>query len=191
MVHVDAEVITRCLKGDNAAWEEIVRSHTRRVYNFCYRFTGSWQDAEDLTQEVFMRVYKTLKSYNTTEGSFPTWLMSVTRNLLVDHYRKHKKESGDVALEEVIETVETNPSHAKTAVDQISTNDRIEMVRWGLNKLSPDLREAVVLRDCEEMRYDEIATVLRVPEGTVKSRINRGRIELARILERKRSQIEV
>ncbi|MFI5173781.1 MAG: RNA polymerase sigma factor [Terriglobia bacterium] len=191
MVHVDAEVITRCLKGDNAAWEEIVRSHTRRVYNFCYRFTGSWQDAEDLTQEVFMRVYKTLKSYNTTEGSFPTWLMSVTRNLLVDHYRKHKKESSDVALEEVFETVETNPSHAKTAVDQISTNDRIEMVRWGLNKLSPDLREAVVLRDCEEMRYDEIATVLHVPEGTVKSRINRGRIELARILERKRSQIEV
>ncbi len=191
MVHVDAEVITRCLKGDNAAWEEIVRSHTRRIYNFCYRFTGSWQDAEDLTQEVFMRVYKTLKSYNTTEGSFPTWLMSVTRNLLVDHYRKHKKESSDVALEEVFETVETNPSHAKTAVDQISTNDRIEMVRWGLNKLSPDLREAVVLRDCEEMRYDEIATVLHVPEGTVKSRINRGRIELARILERKRSQIEV
>jgi RNA polymerase sigma-70 factor (ECF subfamily) len=191
LVHVDAEVITRCLKGDNAAWEEIVRSHTRRIYNFCYRFTGSWQDAEDLTQEVFMRVYKTLKSYNTTEGSFPTWLMSVTRNLLVDHYRKHKKESSDVALEEVFETVETNPSHAKTAVDQISTNDRIEMVRWGLNKLSPDLREAVVLRDCEEMRYDEIATVLHVPEGTVKSRINRGRIELARILERKRSQIEV
>ena len=191
MVHVDAEVITRCLKGDNAAWEEIVRTHTRRVYNFCYRFTGSWQDAEDLTQEVFMRVYKTLKTYSTMEGSFPTWLMSVTRNLLVDHYRKHKKESSDVALEEVYETVESNPAQGKTPVEQISTHDRIELVRWGLGKLSPDLREAVVLRDCEELRYDEIATVLRIPEGTVKSRINRGRIELARILERKRSQIEV
>jgi RNA polymerase sigma-70 factor, ECF subfamily len=191
LVHVDAEVITRCLKGDNAAWEEIVRSNTRRVYNFCYRFTGNWQDAEDLTQEVFMRIYKTLKTYNTMEGSFPTWLMSVTRNLLVDHYRKHKKESSDVALEEVFERVESNPSQGKTPLEQISTQDRIEMVRWGLTRLSPDLREAVVLRDCEEMRYDEIATVLRVPEGTVKSRINRGRIELARILERKRSQIEV
>jgi RNA polymerase sigma factor (sigma-70 family) len=191
LVHVDAEVISRCLNGDNPAWEEIVRLHTKRVYNFCYRFTGSWDDAEDLTQEVFMRVYKTLKSYKAQEGSFSTWLMSVTRNLLVDHYRKHKKEAGDVALEEVFETVENNPSRTKTAVDQISTKDRIEMVRWGLSRLSPDLREAVVLRDCEDMRYDEIATVLRVPEGTVKSRINRGRIELARILERKRSQIEI
>lgn len=191
MVHVDAGVISRCLSGDNAAWEDIVKLHTKRVYNFCYRFTGSWHDAEDLTQEVFMRVYKTLKSYNAQEGSFSTWLMSVTRNLLVDHYRKHKKEAGDVALEEVFETVENNPSRTKTAVDQISTGDKIEMVRWGLSRLSPDLREAVVLRDCEDMRYDEIAAVLRVPEGTVKSRINRGRIELARILERKRSQIEI
>jgi len=191
LVHVDAGVISRCLSGDNAAWEDIVKLHTKRVYNFCYRFTGSWHDAEDLTQEVFMRVYKTLKSYNAQEGSFSTWLMSVTRNLLVDHYRKHKKEAGDVALEEVFETVESNPSRTKTAVDQISTGDKIEMVRWGLSRLSPDLREAVVLRDCEDMRYDEIAAVLRVPEGTVKSRINRGRIELARILERKRSQIEL
>lgn len=191
MVHVDAGVISRCLSGDNAAWEDIVKLHTKRVYNFCYRFTGSWHDAEDLTQEVFMRVYKTLKSYNAQEGSFSTWLMSVTRNLLVDHYRKHKKEAGDVALEEVFETVENNPSRTKTAVDQISTGDKIEIVRWGLSRLSPDLREAVVLRDCEDMRYDEIAAVLRVPEGTVKSRINRGRIELARILERKRSQIEI
>jgi RNA polymerase sigma-70 factor (ECF subfamily) len=191
LVHVDTEVITRCLKGDNTAWEEIVRLYTRRVYNFCYRFTGSWNDAEDLTQEVFMRIYKTLRTYNSQEGAFPTWLMSVTRNLLVDHYRKHKKESSDVALEEIFETVEANPSSMKSPVDQISTGDRVEMVRWGLSQLTPDLREAVMLRDCQEMRYDEIASVLRVPEGTVKSRINRGRVELARILGRKRSQIEV
>lgn len=187
----EPEVIARCLEGDNRAWEELVRLYTRRVYNFCYRFTGNWQEAEDLTQEAFMKVYRTLKSYKRQEGAFSTWLMSVTRNLLVDHYRKHKKESGDVALEEVFETVETNPAPMKSAVEELSTRDRIEMVRWGLSKLSPDLREAVLLRDCEEMRYDEIAVVLKVPEGTVKSRINRGRIELARILERKRDQIEI
>ncbi len=191
MVQVDAEVIARCLKGDNNAWAEIVRQYTKRVYNLCYRFTGSWGDAEDLTQEVFMRVYKTLKSYNLQEGAFSTWLTSVTRNLLVDHYRKHKKESNDVALEEVFETAETNPTKSKSADDLLSTMDKVDLVRWGLNRLSPELREAVILRDCEEMRYDEIAAVLRVPEGTVKSRINRGRIELARILERKRSQVEV
>ncbi len=191
MVQLDAEVVARCLKGDNTAWAEIVRAYTKRVYNFCYRFTGSWSEAEDLSQEVFMRVYKTLKSYNRQEGAFTTWLMSVTRNLLVDHYRKHKKESNDVALEEVFENVDANPSRTKNADDQVATLDKIELVRWGLSKLSPDLREAVVLRDCQEMRYDEIATVLKVPEGTVKSRINRGRIELARILERKRSQVDV
>lgn len=191
MVQEEAEVIARCLEGDNRAWEELVRLYTRRVYNFCYRFTGNWQEAEDLTQEAFMKVYRTLKSYKRQEGAFSTWLMSVTRNLLVDHYRKHKKESGDVALEEVFETVETNPAPMKSAVEELSTRDRIEMVRWGLSKLSPDLREAVLLRDCEEMRYGEIAMVLKVPEGTVKSRINRGRIELARILERKRDQIEI
>ena len=191
MVQVDAEVIARCLKGDGNAWGEIVRLYTKRVYNFCYRFTGNWSDAEDLTQEVFMRVYKMLKSYNLQEGAFSTWLMSVTRNLLVDHYRKHKRESNDVALEEVFETVEANPSKYKSADDRIATDDKVALVRWGLSRLSPDLREAVMLRDCEEMRYDEIAAVLRVPEGTVKSRINRGRIELARLLERKRAQVEV
>jgi RNA polymerase sigma-70 factor (ECF subfamily) len=191
LVQVDAEVIARCLKGDNTAWGEIVRLYTKRVYNFCYRFTGKWNDAEDLTQEVFMKVYKTLNQYKAQEGAFSTWLMSVTRNLLVDHYRKHKKESKDVALEEVFETVETNPSDARTPLETMVTSDKVEMVRWGLRRLSPDLREAVILRDCEEMRYDEIAAILRVPEGTIKSRINRGRIELARILERKREQLEV
>lgn len=191
MVQVEAEVIARCLKGDNTAWGEILRLTTKRVYNLCYRFTGSFQESEDLTQEVFMRVYKTLKTYNAHEGAFTTWLMSVTRNLLVDHYRKHKKESGDVALEEVFETVESNPASTKSAFDQIATGDKVEVVRWGLSRLSPDLREAVVLRDCEEMRYDEIASVLKIPEGTVKSRINRGRLELARILERRRKDIEV
>jgi RNA polymerase sigma-70 factor (ECF subfamily) len=191
LVQVDAEVIARCLRGDNTAWEEIVRSCTKRVYNFCYRFTGDWHTAEDLTQEVFMRIYKTLKSYNPQEGAFPAWLMSVTRNLLVDHYRKHKKESGDVALEEVFETVETSPARTKSPLELVSTQDKVELVRWGLSKLSPELREAVVMRDCQEMRYDEIAAVLQVPEGTVKSRINRGRIELARVLDRRRAQVEL
>jgi RNA polymerase sigma-70 factor (ECF subfamily) len=191
LVQVDAEVIARCLKGDNAAWTEIVRLYTKRVYNFSYRFTGNWQEAEDLTQEVFMKVYRTLKTFRAEQGAFSTWLMSVTRILLVDHYRKHKREAKDVALEEVFETVEANPSSLKSPLEEVSTSDKVGLVRWGLSKLSADLREAVVLRDCEELRYDEIAGVLGVPEGTVKSRINRGRIELARILERRRSDVEM
>ncbi|MDD5541998.1 MAG: sigma-70 family RNA polymerase sigma factor [Acidobacteriia bacterium] len=188
---MDAGVIARCVEGDNTAWTEIVRHYTKRVYNLSYRFTGSWQEAEDLTQEVFMKVYRTLKTYNATQGAFSTWLMSVTRNLLVDHYRKHKREASDVALEEVFETVETNPTSAPSPMEAVESHDRVRLVRWGLSRLSADLREAVVLRDCEELRYDEIADILGVPEGTVKSRINRGRIELAKILQRRRDEVEV
>ena len=82
-----AALLRRCQTGDAAAWEEIVHTHHRRIYNLCYRFTGSPDDAEDLTQEVFIRIYRTLGSYETERGSFITWVSTMTRNLLVDHFR--------------------------------------------------------------------------------------------------------
>ena len=85
-------LVRRCLAGDAAAWEEIVRVHNRRIYNLCYRFTGSTHDAEDLTQEVFIKIYRTLKSYESGKGGFVTWISTLTRNLLVDHYRSQRQE---------------------------------------------------------------------------------------------------
>ena len=87
-----AALIKRCLAGDSLAWEEIVRSHNRRIYNICYRFTGSSTDAEDLTQEVFIKIYRSLSSYDTGRGAFTTWVTTMTRNLLVDHFRKSKQD---------------------------------------------------------------------------------------------------
>jgi len=88
----DAQLVQGCLRGEGPAWEELVRRHTRRVFNLCYRFTGNPTEAEDLSQEVFLRIYRTLSSYRPAYGAFPTWLTSVARNLLVDHYRRTRRD---------------------------------------------------------------------------------------------------
>jgi len=189
-------LIKRCLGGDASAWEEIVRSHNRRIYNICYRFTGSQDDAEDLTQEVFIRIYRTLKSYDLERGAFATWVTTMTRNLLVDHFRKSKQDR-------MTDSMDASPSSdedAPTLGDQIrddkptpdasvATKETQVMVQQALQKLSPELREAVILRDLQDMDYRDIAAALKVPEGTVKSRINRGRTELARLLSRTYRQV--
>lgn len=187
-----ASLIRRCIGGDADAWEEIVRMHNRRIYNICYRFTGSAEDAEDLTQEVFIKMYRTLGSYEAEKGAFMTWVTTMTRNLLVDHFRKSKMErmtdSMDVSASESGE--EAQPLSEQLA-DQgpapdarVLSRERQAMVQEALKKLSPELRETVILRDLQDMDYREIAQALKVPEGTVKSRLNRGRTELARLLQR-------
>jgi len=180
------QMVERCLTGDQAAWAELVRTHTRRIYNLCYRFTGRAQEAEDLTQDVFLRVYKTLGSFQGAQGSFTTWLTSLTRNLLIDHYRKHKKEKQDVSVDDDhTETLaETNVTFTRPDVVLIE-HEASSAIQAAIGRLSPDLREAVILRDIQEMEYREISHVLGVPEGTVKSRINRGRAALGQMLRRK------
>jgi RNA polymerase sigma factor (sigma-70 family) len=188
-------LVRRCLSGDAAAWEEVVRLQNRRIYNLCYRFTNSPDDAQDLTQEVFIRVYRTLGSYDVEKGAFTTWLTTLARNLLVDHFRRSKQDrvtdSMDAGLREDNDSPtlsERLPDHAPSPDDRLASQETQKMVRAALARLSPDLREAVILRDLQDMDYKEIAQVLRVPEGTVKSRINRGRMELARLLSRNKRQ---
>ena len=192
-----ASLLRRCLAGDAAAWEEIVQRYERRIYNLCYRFAGSSDDAQDLTQEVFIKMYRTLSSYDVERGAFVTWVTSMTRNLLVDHFRKTKHDRMTDSIDaSSIPDQEDSP----TLADQLQTKaappdsavqsrEAQEMVHNALQKLSPELREAVILRDLQDMDYREIAEVLRVPEGTVKSRINRGRAELARLLSRTYRQV--
>ena len=178
----DAQLVQLCLRGDGRSWEELVQRHTRRVYNLCYRFTGNAAAAEDLSQEVFLRVYRTLGSYRAAQGAFSTWLTSVTRNLLVDHYRRTRRDRLTDSLDDAMPNLEMRPSAARTPDKVAQAAELSEQLQRGLAQLSPELREAVILRDLHGLEYSEIRTVLEVPEGTVKSRINRGRIELARIL---------
>ncbi len=160
-----------------------MRRHTRRIYNLCYRFTGNVQEAEDLTQEVFLRVYRTLGSYRALHGGFATWVTSVTRNLLIDHYRRSRRDRLTDSLEEALPVIEQKESSAPQPDQFAARGELSQQVQRALQQLSPELREAVVLRDLQGLEYKEIQEVLQVPEGTVKSRINRGRIELARLLE--------
>ena len=188
---VAALLVRRCVAGDAAAWEEIVQKYHRRIYNICYRFAGSANDAEDLTQEVFIKIYRTLNTYDVERGAFMTWVTTMTRNLLVDHFRKTKNERITDSLEatpsgheDAMPLSERIPDQGPTPDAGVQSRETSEAVHQALQKLSPELREAVILRDLQDMDYREIATVLRVPEGTVKSRINRGRAELARLLQR-------
>lgn len=195
-VQVVAALIRRCIAGDAAAWEEIVQRYHRRIYNICYRFAGSSDDAQDLTQEVFIKMYRTLNTYDVERAAFMTWVTTVTRNLLVDHFRKTKHDRMTDSLDAPVsehedamplsDKIEDSSLHPDARVQSRETR---ESVHHALQKLSPELREAVILRDLQDMDYREIATVLRVPEGTVKSRINRGRAELARLLQRTYKQV--
>lgn len=183
---LDTEIslIERCLAGEQGAWEELIKTHTKRVYSICYRFTSKDNEAQDLTQEVFLRIFKTLSSFRAGEGSFTVWLTRLTRNLLVDHYRRTKHERITDAIEEKLPLLEEKTAqHARTD-GMLAGREAGELLQHALKKLSPELREAVILRDLQEMEYREIARVLNVPEGTVKSRLNRGRAELARVLRR-------
>jgi RNA polymerase sigma-70 factor (ECF subfamily) len=193
-------LVERCIRGDGGAWAELVRSHHRRVYGMCYRFTGSGHDAEDLTQEVFLKLYGNLRSFNSDKGSFTTWITTLTRNLLVDHFRRSRMERSTDSLDAGWDSAEETRSGARSGAELLqdarrSPHDHTvareleRMVQAALAKVSPELREAVILRDLEDMDYKEIALVLRVPEGTVKSRISRGRAELARLLGRNKKQV--
>ena len=181
---LDSTLVERCLTGNANAWEDLVRQHTRRVYGLCYRFTGRDSEAQDLTQDVFMRVFRALGGFRSTEGSFTTWLTRLTRNLLIDHYRRTRNERVTDSIEEQMPRVEQSTSSVARPDSALAGREASELLQGALAKLSPDLRETIILRDLQELEYREIAQVLAIPEGTVKSRLNRGRAELARLLKR-------
>lgn len=186
---LDSSLVDRCLRGEESAWEDLAKTYTRRVYALCYRFTGSDSQAQDLTQEVFLRVFRTLKSFRAGQGSFGTWLTRLTRNLLIDHYRRTRQDRATDSIEEQLPVLEAGGPTASRADGLLAGREASEVLQAALQKLSPELRETVILRDLEEMEYREIALALAVPEGTVKSRLNRGRAELARILRRQKVSI--
>jgi len=193
---VVAALIRRCIAGDAAAWEKIVERYHRRIYNICYRFAGSGDDAQDLTQEVFIKMYKTLDTYDGERAAFMTWVTTIARNLLVDHFRRTKHDRMTDSLDAPVSEHKDQVPRGDRIQDSslppdahVQSRETRESVHHALQKLSPELREAVILRDLQDMDYREIATVLKVPEGTVKSRINRGRAELARLLQRTYKQV--
>jgi RNA polymerase sigma-70 factor (ECF subfamily) len=182
------ELIERCLRGDQLAWEAIVRQHWRKVFNVAYKFVGKHDEAEDLTQDIFLKIFKSLGTFDR-RANFQTWLISVSRNLCIDHYRSVRKERETIDRD--VDPGDLSPtSHEVSPHAALEQRDRVVLLREALDALPDTLRTAVLLRDIRELSYQEIADQLHLPEGTVKSRINRGRGELARQIRRLREKYE-
>jgi RNA polymerase sigma-70 factor, ECF subfamily len=181
-----AELVRRARAGDGVAWEEIVQAFSRRIFNLAYRFTSNADSAEDLTQEVFIRIYKTLDQYDSKQGDLANWLMRLARNLIIDDYRHRQRNPQNTMADAVDDHQYHLRAVGNSAHKEMERRELAMQVQEGIDKLPADLKTCVILRDIEEMTYQEIVDVLQIPEGTVKSRINRGRIELAKILRRMR-----
>src|SRR3982751_1396875 len=150
-------LIQRCLQGDQVAWEQIVRQYWRKVFNVAYKFVGKHDEAEDLAQDIFLKLFKSLETFDR-RANFQTWLISVSRNLCIDHYRSVRKER---------ETIDREVDASARASPPPDQRDRVMLLRQALAALPPTLRTAVLLRDIQELSYQEIAVRLKLPEGTV------------------------
>jgi len=177
----DAELIDRCLREDGGAWEVLVARYRRKVFHVAYKFTGKHDRAEDLSQEIFLKVFRSLDKFHR-DADFSTWLSSVARNYCIDNYRAKKRER-EVLVDDLV-AFDQAPASMGNPQRTLEDRDRRSLLRRGLDMLPDKLREAVILRDLHQLSYQEIAERLTLPEGTVKSRINRGREELSRLLLR-------
>lgn len=187
LVQSDTVLIARCQKADLAAFNEIVARYKQKIYNYLLRMTGSPDDAEDLTQEVFVRMYTNIAAFRA-EASLSTWLFRIAGNLAVDAFRRGKKERGLVQTsldapaaggdDEGQSASWDVPDWSREPLRVFGRKELGAQIQAALEKLPPKLRSAVVLHDVEGLPYEEIATIEGVPLGTIKSRIFNGRVAL-------------
>ena len=172
-------IIKECLKGSEGAWKMLVDTYSKKIFNLAYRFSGTYEGAEDMTQEIFLKLHNSLSKYDFSKN-FNAWILTLARNYLIDNYRKTKKEREK--RDEFNENIFA--ADAATGPEANALREEKKKLVWqGFKSLSTDLRMAVILRDIQGKSYEEIAEVTEVPLGTVKSRVNRGRLQLAKILQ--------
>lgn len=183
-VRPDEELVPACQAGDGPAWEALVKRHQDRVLNLAYQFTGDRDEARDLAQEIFVRLYLRLDQYDPARP-FRFWFNSLARNLCIDHYRsrREKQRLATVALEAADRIAAPGPSPDR----HLARREERDLILAALDALSAISREAIVLKDLQEMTLEEIARSLDLPIGTVKSRVFRARIELGRAILRRQS----
>jgi len=176
----ETDLVGRCRRGDETAWRELVGRHTRRVFGIAYRFVGRVDEAEDLTQDIFVKVFQSLDRYRESDGAFGTWVGTVARNHAIDNYRRRREERArrleDPAVLDTVASSEESPQRSLERADQA------RLVHRGLRALPRDLREPLLLCDLQGLSYEEAAATLQVPLGTVKSRIRLGLLSLRRAL---------
>jgi len=180
------KVIRECLEGKEGAWRMIVDTHSRKSFNMADQFAGSYEEAEDLSQDIFFKLYHALPKYDRAKN-FTAWFLTLAKNHLIDTYRRTRwqKVNRDEFDERLIGRDET-----ESPEESLVRQDSQKAVWEGLGKLPPETRMALILRDIQGKSYEEVATIMSIPIGTVKSRINRGRLELARILSQKKETLD-
>jgi len=178
-------LLERCRGGDELAWEALVRQFQARIYGIAYHYVGNAEDARDLAQEAFIRIYRNLTHYPDAAGFLP-WAIRITRNACIDHLRRTKARppAHDIAAEELVTLRDPGADPAQL----YAADSRKRMIHCALQQLSELNREIILLKDIQGLSLEEIASMLHLPLGTVKSRSNRARIELARRLALLRSE---
>ncbi|MGB7296253.1 MAG: RNA polymerase sigma factor [Candidatus Aminicenantales bacterium] len=157
----------------------LVNAYSKRVFNLAYQFAGSFQEAEDLTQDIFLKLYGVLPKYDF-ERNFTAWLLTMAKNHLIDTYRRTKWEKSH---RDEFEERFAAPEGASGPENGLNREADRKLIWENLNRLNAETRVAVILRDIQDKNYDEIAEIMGLPLGTVKSRINRGRLQLAKFLK--------
>ena len=174
-----ATLLERCRQGNELAWEALVRGYQGRVYGLAVHYLGDAEEARDVAQEIFVRIYRKLDDC-TDDARFVPWMLRIARNACIDHIRRRKARppGRDLRAEDLHDLASSLPGPA----DELYDNARKELVHQGIQALGELNREIIVLKDIHGLSLEEIAKMLEVPLGTVKSRCNRARVELARKL---------
>jgi RNA polymerase sigma-70 factor (ECF subfamily) len=184
--HFDAELVARCQRGDDGAWSDLVDRYGRKVYAIAWHFTYDRAEAEELTQDCFLKLWENLDRYEPTEASLLAWIAALSRNLCIDHYRKRRREKGFRFLTD--DAVSAMLPSGDDPQENAVRRERVRFLIEALAELPDELAEVVILRDLDGLDYREIGDFLRLPDGTVKSRLNRARIELAKAIRRRLGQ---
>jgi len=162
----------------------LVNTYSKRIFNFAYQFSGCYQEAEDLTQDIFLKLYNSLSKYDFKKN-FNAWLITLTKNYLIDHYRRTKWEK---KTRDNFNDYSLAANSDESPETEILREESKKIIWESFNHLSPEIRMAVILRDIQGKKYEEAAEIMDLPLGTVKSRVNRGRIQLAKILKEKKER---
>jgi RNA polymerase sigma-70 factor (ECF subfamily) len=189
------ELVQLCLSGDDDAWACLVEEYRGLVYSICYLFCGSTQDAEDLVQDTFLKIWMNLASYDPSRGELKGWIATVTRNQRVDRFRRSSQQRLTDSMDEgwdqagMLALAQRIADSRPTPHDAAVTSEVTAIVSDAVKKISPEMREVVTMRFVHELDNQEIAHRLRIPEGTVKSRTNRGRAQLVSLLSPMRTAL--
>lgn len=174
------DIIKRLKADDTEAWNMLVNSFSKKVYNLALNFAGNKDDAADITQEIFLKIYHNIDKFED-ERNFSSWVMKLSKNYCIDYWRKNKYSRQNVELDENLYTDSVH-DHALTPEDSIIQKNDITYLRNKLQQLPPDLRSLIIMRDIQDYSYQEISEHLDIPLGTTKSRINRARLKLAKLI---------